>query len=143
MARSATARSSVPNIRTAATAAAIGLAGLATACAPNPAPETAMAEGRQCFHADRITGFRAVSDRIVNVSAGANEVYQFELFGTCPEVDWANQIAVVSRGSSWICSGLDATIIAPSSTGPQRCAVRSVTRLTPAQLAVLPADQRP
>lgn len=128
---------------TLATAAAALLGGGLAGCAPTPPPPMAAADGRQCFHADRINGFNAASDRIVNVSVGAKEVYQFELFGPCPDVDWATRIAVISRGSSWICSGLDATVVAPSSIGPQRCPVRTITKLTPAQVAVLPPRQRP
>lgn len=133
-----------PRLRTFVASAVTAVLGVAvSACAPKPAPEMAAVDGRQCFFADRIDGFTAVSDRIINVSVGASEVYQLELFGVCPNVDWASRIAVVSQGSSWICSGIDATVIAPSAIGAQRCPVRTITKLSPAQVAALPPPQRP
>lgn len=129
--------------RSLAPVAAVVLGAVAVGCAPKPAPEMAAVDGRQCFYADRISGFTAVSDRTVNVGVGVSEVYRFELFAPCPDVDWASRIAVVSHASSWICSGLDATLIAPSSIGPQRCPVRRITRLSPPQVAALPPGQRP
>lgn len=130
-------------IRTAgALSAAFAL--LATACAPAAPPQVTAAVPRdQCFYADAVSGFAAVSDTLVHVRVGANDVYAFELLGACPQIDWANQIAIESRGSSWICSGLDAIVVAPSAIGPQRCPVRKVTKLTAAQVAALTPGQRP
>lgn len=98
---------------------------------------------RQCFWTNSVDGFRAVNDRIVNVGVGVKDVYQLELLSACPDVDWAETIAIQSRGSSMICSGLDATIITPSTIGPQRCAVRNVRKLTPEEVASLPSKHKP
>ena len=99
--------------------------------------------GRQCFWANNVTGFRAVDDRTVNLRVGVREVYRLDLIGPCPDVDWASQIAIQSRGGSSICTGLDAVLIAPTSIGPQRCQVRTVRRLTPEEVAALPDAARP
>ncbi|WP_374471520.1 DUF6491 family protein [Phenylobacterium sp.] len=98
---------------------------------------------RSCFWARNANNFAAVDDRVVNVRVGVRDVYQFELFGTCPEIDWAQGIALVSRGSSSICSGLDAEIVASSSIGPQRCTVRNIRKLTEAEVAALPPKAKP
>lgn len=98
---------------------------------------------RQCFWASSVNGFAAVDDRTVNLSVGARDVYQLELFAPCHDVKWTETIGVESRGDSTICSGFDATIIAPSTIGPQRCAVRNVRKLTPEEVASLPAKQKP
>jgi hypothetical protein len=84
-----------------------------------------------------------VDDRTVNVRVGARDVFQFEMFGTCPEIDWSQRIALVSRRSSTICSGMDAEIVTQTSIGPQRCTVRAVRKLTPAEVAALPKRGRP
>lgn len=112
-------------------------------CAAQPSRELAAQDNRKCFYADNVNGFTAVDDDTVNLRVGANDVYQLELLGPCPDVDWSLKIGIQSRGSSWICSGLDATLITPSAIGPQRCPVRTITALTPAQIAALPAGQRP
>jgi hypothetical protein len=74
---------------------------------------------------------------------GVREVYQFEMFGPCHEIDWANNIALRSRGGSTICTGMDAEVISPSAIGPQRCFVRNVRKLTPAEIAALPKGAKP
>ena len=74
---------------------------------------------------------------------GVKDVYRLDLLGPCPDIDWNWSIALESHGSSWICSPLDATIIAKSPIGPQRCPVRQVTKLTPQEVAALPKKQKP
>ena len=129
------------------TAAAAGLMSLSVA-----APQVAAAKSplepdakpkRQCFWSHQVNGFASRDDRIVNVRVGVKDVYQFEMFGRCNEVDWANKIALVSRGGSSICTGMDADIVTPTSIGPQRCPVKAVRKLTPAEVAALPKGARP
>jgi hypothetical protein len=57
-------------------------------------------------------------------------MFRFDLFGPCPNVDWSNRIGIRARGSSWICQGLDAELIVPSSVGTRRCAVNNISRLS-------------
>lgn len=132
--------------------AGLGLAALAASAAAlagcaqrggSAGAQAAAADGRQCFYAEQVNGFRAVSDELVYVSVGANDVYAFELLGSCPQIDWAQRIGVISRGGSWVCSGLDATLVAPAPTGPLRCPVSTVRKLSPAETAALPASARP
>lgn len=113
-------------------------------CAPMAPPAAAADGSRQCFFTRQANGFAAVSERLVNVRVGVNEVWQLELAGTCLDIDWASRIALTSRGSSTICEGYDALIIAPSPVGgPQRCLVRNVRKLTEAEIAALPKGGRP
>jgi hypothetical protein len=101
------------------------------------------AGARQCFWAQQVNGFASSDDRIVNVRVGARDVYQLEMFGRCPDVDWNERIALVSRGSSHICTGLQAEIISQTTIGPQRCPVRSMRKLTPDEVEALPGRARP
>lgn len=120
------------------------IAGLASLAALAAAPPALAAKPKsQCFYARDVNGFAAPDDRTVNLRVGVRDVYQMELFAPCPEIDWSTRIAVVSHGSSWICSGMDATLIAPSTIGPQRCQVRTLRKLTPAEAAALPKGARP
>jgi hypothetical protein len=66
-----------------------------------------------------------------------------QLMGPCPDIDWSERIGIQATGSGWICSGIDATIIAPSPIGPRRCPVTAITELTPQEVAALPPGQRP
>lgn len=127
------------------TVAAASLLSLTVATARSPVePSAAVAKPkRQCFWTHRVTNFASSDNRIVNLRVGVKDVYQLEMFGHCNDVDWTQKIAVVSRGGSSICSGLDAEIIAPSTLGPQRCPVRSVRKLTVEEAKALPKRARP
>ncbi len=127
----------------AATLAALSLAASGAAAAKSPLESEAAKPKRQCFWTNQVNSFASSDDRIVNVRVGVKDVYQFEMFGRCNDVDWSNKIALVSRGSSSICSGMDAEIISPSPIGPQRCPVRNVRKLTPEEVKVLPKGARP
>lgn len=130
-----------PNLILSLTAASL------VALAANPALAKSPLEPgktpRQCFWTQRVTNFASSDERIVNVRVGVKEVWQLEMLGRCHDVDWTTQIALRSRGSSHICSGLDAEVIAPSPIGPQRCAVKSVRKLTEAEIKALPKRARP
>lgn len=105
-------------------------------------PPAVKARG-QCFWTHQIHNFASDDDRVVNLRVGIRDVYQLEMFGRCQDVDWTQNIAVVSRGSSSICTGLDATIITPSPIGPMRCPVKTVRKLTEAEIKALPKRSRP
>lgn len=131
-----------------AVAALAGLTALGTAApegavAKSPLEPAAKEPRRQCFWADRVTNFASADERIVNVRVGVRDVYEFEMLGRCHDLDWSHSIAIVSRGGSTICSGLDAEIIAPSAIGPQRCPVRNVRKLTKAEIEALPPRAKP
>lgn len=113
------------------------------AAAKSPTEPGAAGSRKQCFWTRQINNFAAVDEKIVNVRVGVKDVYQFEMFGRCSEIDWANKIAVRSRGSSYICSGLDAEIISPTAIGPERCPVRTIRKLTPDEIKALPKGARP
>jgi hypothetical protein len=136
-------------IRTSIAAAALGLVALglaapqgATAKSPVEAEAPAKPK-RQCFWASEVNNFAAQDDRVVNVRVGVRDVYRMEIFGTCPEIDWTQRIALVARAGNSICQGLDAEIITPSPIGPQRCLVREIRKLTPAEIEALPRKARP
>jgi hypothetical protein len=111
-------------------------AGQAAAAAPAKSHQ-------DCFYARNVNGYSAVGDNILNIRVGVKDVYQLKLMGSCPDLDWNNSIALKSRGSSWICSALDAEVITHSQIGPQRCPVSEMRKLTPAEVAALPPKQKP
>lgn len=122
----------------AAAAAALSGGGAAPAgAADKPSPP------RQCFWNHQVNSFAAQGDRTVNLRVGVNDYYQLELFSPCPDVEWTQKIALISRGTSTICSGLDAEVVTPSPIGPQKCLVRNVRKLTPAEVAALPKGAKP
>ena len=116
------------------------------ACSTPPVSDAAVvaaSPARNCFWANSANSFNAVDDQTVYVRVGVRDVYRLDLFTRCPDVDWNNAIALVSRGGNSICSGLDATLITKGPFGPQRCEVRTVTKLTPEEAAALPSKSKP
>lgn len=132
-------------VKTALTAAALCLLSLslATSASAKSPLEPASKPARQCFWTHQVDNFASSDDRIVNVRVGIKDVYQFEMFGRCQDVDWSDSIALVSRGGSSICTGLDAEIITHTAIGPQHCAVRNIRKLTTPEIAALPKGARP
>ena len=103
----------------------------------------ALEKGRDCFYSRNINGFTAVDDETINVRVGVRDIYQLKFLGPSRDVRWANGIALVSHGGSFICSSLDATVVVPGPTGPQRFPVKAIRHLTPDEVANLPRKQRP
>ena len=100
-------------------------------------------DANQCFYTRNVTSFAAPDEKTLYVRVGVRDVYRFDMFGTCPDIDWNQRLALVSRGSSWICDGMDAEVVTHSPIGPQRCPVRTMHKLTPEEIAALPKNARP
>jgi hypothetical protein len=123
-------------------AAALVLGLAAPLAASAKSPEGASPK-RDCFWTRQVNSFASNDNRIVNVRVGVKDVYQFEMMGRCQDVDWNNKIAIRSRGGDYICTGLDAEIISPTSIGPQHCPISKIRKLTPAEVAALPKHAKP
>ena len=124
-----------PRLGLAASLALLALAGSAADAAAKPQ--------RSCFYARNVDSFRAPDDKTVYLKVGVRDVYQLDLMGPCPDVDWSERIGLVSRGGDWICTGLDAEIVAPSTIGPHRCPVQILRKLTREEAAALPPKAKP
>lgn len=123
-------------------ALAIGLA----ACAATAESPTAADSGaaRQCVFARNIDSFRAVDRDTVMLRANVNDFYRAELFAPCDDVQFSEVVGLRTRGgSTTICNPLDAELIVRGPTGPQRCALNSLHKLTPEEVAALAPRDRP
>lgn len=130
-------------VLTATSLVALSLAASGPALAKSPLEPSAAKPKSQCFWTRQVNSFASNDDRIVNVRVGVKDVYQMEMFGHCNDVNWNDKIALVSRGSSYICTGMDAEIISPSPIGPQHCPVSKIRKLTPEEVKALPKHARP
>ncbi|HEY0053204.1 MAG TPA: DUF6491 family protein [Caulobacteraceae bacterium] len=118
---------------------------LGAGCAMSDGPARADAAPRQCFFVSQVNGFASDNERVVNLRVGVNDIYRAELFGPCSNVDWSQRIAIRARGGgSSVCSGHDAELIVPATSGrPQTCQLRSIRKLSDAEIAALPGRERP
>lgn len=90
-------------------------------------------EGRSCFWSNQVSGFSDATEHRILVHTGPNEVYLFQTLGTCPNMDFAQAIGFDVSPPGMICSGIDVTLIVPSSIGRQRCPVRMIRKMTEAE----------
>ena len=126
-----------------------GAAVLALAALGGPGAPAAQAQdksgGKSCFYSRNISSWAPVDRSTINLRVSVNDVYQLKLLGDCPNIDWVNTIGLQQRGSNWICSGLDAEILAPQvSGGPAlRCPVTSIRKLSKEEAKALPPKQHP
>jgi hypothetical protein len=60
---------------------------------------------RDCFNANNVSSFRYVDERTVDVRAGVNRWFRLSLFSNARELDFDFQIALITRGSNFICTG--------------------------------------
>ena len=100
----------------------------------------------QCFWARNVNSFAAPDDHTVYIRVGVRDVYRLDLMISCPDVDWNQRVALESShgaGGS-ICNALDAEIVSHATgLGRQRCPVKTLTKLTPEQVAALPKRAQP
>jgi len=111
-------------------------AGLVVASMAGDAPASAFQPAaRQCFRAAEANGFTARDENAVDIRVGSRRHYRLSLFAPCPDLGFSHRVALRARGgSSWICEGSDAQILVNGPTGPQRCLVRDIRRLTPEEV---------
>jgi hypothetical protein len=81
----------------------------------------------------------------VNLRTTRNEYYQAQLLTPCPDLDFSQQLAIVTRVSERICEGDDATLVIPQprTVGPDRCRIDRVRKLTAEEVAGLAAGEKP
>lgn len=99
-------------------------------------PASAAGARGDCFNALNVRTFRPVGRDAVDVEVNRRRVYRLSLGAGCFDIDWAQSVALRSRGGSFICSPGEAELVVPSHMGPDRCLVTDIRRLTPAEISI-------
>jgi hypothetical protein len=133
---------SVSPVIAVAAAAALGVSFAGAQTAPPPAKPAG-----QCFAMRDWRGWKASPDsKALYIRTGVNEVYRLDLDFACPELQGPDP-RLITRGrgdSDFVCSPLDLDLsvrIAPGFSSP--CQVKSISLLTPDQVAALPPKLKP
>ena len=130
--------------------AATGLLTLAASCAPVAGGDMAVAAptpARQCFSVRQVDNFKQGRSDQVFLRVGRSDVYELAAVGGCPDMDFANQMALIPDGgmvSARLCTDDWARIVVPGSTAQTSvCRVRVSRKLTAEEIAALPPRHRP
>jgi hypothetical protein len=125
----------------AAAAAALGLAAPAFADTPAKTPNSTA----NCFRSEQWQGWRSPNANTIYVRVFQRDVWRIDLSGGSSMLtDPTNHLITNFQGSSWICRPIDLSNMKVSDghiTIP--LFVKSITKLTPEQVAAIPQKDRP
>ncbi|HZC17377.1 MAG TPA: DUF6491 family protein [Caulobacteraceae bacterium] len=99
----------------------------------------------QCFWRRDIYGFMAPDDRTVYLRVGVSAIYRLDLLVDCTSLTHRQGIGLESIPGSdrQIYSPVQATIVYDDVGIRNRCPVRAIHKLTPAEVAALPKRDLP
>ena len=124
----------------------LATAALATGIASTGWAAGAPPAAKACFQLNRLQSTRSDGDRTVYARVGTNEYYRIDLAFACPTLLSQNGIVIEpTGGTNLICGPLDFDLKAREIGGgrPVPCMVKSVTRLTPEEVAAIPRKAKP
>jgi hypothetical protein len=130
-------------------AVGIGIAAaLLAASFPSHAQNSAAGgQGSACFYSNQFESWRAPDNRTILIRVGLSQYYRLDLAGPCGGITlpFAHLINRV-HGPNTICKALDWDLaVSDSPTGgfEHGCIVKSMTRLTPEEVASIPVKFKP
>ena len=120
--------------------AAVALtAGASQALAADPAP------GRQCFRVSQMDGHTVGDPKTLYIGVRNKEVFRIDMRGAC--LAGANRgdplVIETVGGADMVCRPIDLDLKVAGTIGLSPCIVKSITKLTPAQIASLPPKLKP
>ena len=120
-------------------AAAALTAGASQALAQDPAP------GRQCFRVSQMDGHRVADPKTLYVGVRNKDVYRIDMHGACLAGANMGDPLVIETigGSDMVCRPMDLDLKVAGTIGLSPCIVKSITKLTPPQIASLPRKLKP
>ena len=120
-------------------AAAALSAGASQAMAADPAP------GRQCFRVSQMDGHTVADPKTLYVGVRRNDVFRIDMNSSCLAGANMGDPLVIETvgGGDLVCRPIDLSLKVAGSIGLSPCIVKSITRLTPPQIAALPRKLKP
>ena len=100
---------------------------------------------RQCFRVSQMDGHTVGDPRTLYVGIRNRDVYRIDMHGACLAGANMGDPLVVETvgGSDLVCRPIDLDLKVAGSIGLSPCIVKSITRLTPPQIASLPRKLKP
>jgi hypothetical protein len=122
---------------------AIGASWAGTASAEPEVP--AAVPGASCFSMTQLGGWKSPSPTVIYYQVRQHDVYRVDLEVGERRLQWPSMHLVTRvHGGSFICSPLDLDISVSDLNGiADRVIPKSITKLTPDQIAAIPPEYRP
>jgi hypothetical protein len=97
-----------------------------------------------CFARRNVESFNAPDDHTVYLRAG-NQYYRLDLMTHCLDLSFRQNIGLEDQpADAFICTPLEATVVYRAAGSiPQRCPVKALHKLTPAEVAAAPKKDLP
>ncbi|HEX3485589.1 MAG TPA: DUF6491 family protein [Micropepsaceae bacterium] len=124
----------------------VGLLAVVLGLLPAHAQPGDASHKQDCFFRDDFQNWRSPDPATVYIRVRPDHYYRLDLAGQCRRLQSPGAHLInSSRGKSTICSPLDWDLRVTEQTGeaPEQCAVRSMTRLNPAEVDAIPKGFKP
>jgi hypothetical protein len=122
-------------------------AGLPCAAQPGGSATPPSSPASTCFYINQFNGWRAPDDKTIFIRVNLDRYYRLDLSGTCAMLKFADSHLITkTRGPDTVCSAVDWDLsVAQSSPGsiPEPCIVKTMTLLSPAEVAAIPPKYKP
>jgi len=102
--------------------------------------------GDACFYSNQFESWRAPDDKTIIIRVGLSRYYRLDFVGSCIGITWPSSHLVTRvHGADLICKPLDWDLTVVDSAGgfEHACIVKSMTQLTPEEVASIPAKFKP
>jgi len=126
---------------------AILLLATGAALAQAPAAQTPAAPKNDCFFVRQFENWKAgPDDKTIYIKVTGNRYYRLGAANRCPALSDIDPVMVNKFRTDSICSPLDFDMKLKRNGVPDiatTCTIRTMTRMTPAEVAALPPKQKP
>jgi hypothetical protein len=120
--------------------------GGASAALADPVPATAKPP-QSCFFISQFESWKAPDNKTIYIRVNTNRFYRLDLSSSCPTLTYPDaHLITKTRGSSTVCTALDWDLSVGQAAPrgfPMGCIVKTMTPLTPEQVAAIPKKFKP
>lgn len=111
---------------------------------PQPAPQQTPA---RCFFINQFQDWRAPDAKTIIIRVNLHDYYRLDLAGSCALLKApGSHLITRTRGPDTVCSAVDWDLSvsqSPPGAIPEPCIVKTMTPLTPAEIAAIPPKFKP
>ena len=100
---------------------------------------------QNCFRMSQLQSTRADGQQRIYARVGVNDYYRIDLAFKCSSLPYASNGLVMepAGGKDLICTSLDLDLKVNDHGALESCPIKSITRLTPAEVAAIPKKAKP